>query len=79
MRHIATSAGGGAERTTNLVLIDGVKVVEAPSRWALVIPYPDEPMCRVWAQGPTPSAAEQTAERYAHAVTEVVEGEVHTS
>ena len=76
MRHIATSAGTAAGRTTNLVLIDGVKVVERPDKWALVIPYPDEPMCRVWAEGPTPTEAEELADRYAHAVTEVVEREV---
>jgi mannose-1-phosphate guanylyltransferase/phosphomannomutase len=75
MRHIASSAGVGAERKTNLVLIDGVKVVESPTRWALVIPYPDEPMCRVWAEGDSASDAEEIADRYAAAVTHVVEGE----
>lgn len=75
MRHIATSAGAGVGRRTNLVLIDGVKVVESPDKWALVIPYPDEPMCRVWAEGPTSTEAEELADRYAHAVTAVVEGE----
>ena len=75
MRHIATSAGTAAGRKTNLVLIDGVKVVESPTRWALVIPYPDEPLCRVWAEGPGPSEAVEIADRYARAVTDVVEQE----
>ena len=75
MRHIATAAGAAAGRKTNLVLIDGVKVVESPTRWALVIPYPDEPMCRVWAEGTRPSEAEEIADRYARAVSDVVEQE----
>jgi mannose-1-phosphate guanylyltransferase/phosphomannomutase len=69
MRHVASAAGG---RNGKLVLLDGVKVVEG-DRWALVIPYPDEPLCRVWAEAPTPSEAEALAARYAALVREVVD------
>ncbi|MDQ3914169.1 MAG: sugar phosphate nucleotidyltransferase [Actinomycetota bacterium] len=71
MRHVASqaSARGGAK----LVLLDGVKVVE-DDRWALVIPYPDEPLCRVWAEAPTRTEAETLAGRYAALVREVVDG-----
>ena len=74
MRHVASSVGG-AERSANLVLIDGVKVVEAPNRWALVIPYPDQPMCRIWAEAESAPEAEELADRFAATVQEVVESE----
>ncbi|MDQ3958509.1 MAG: mannose-1-phosphate guanyltransferase, partial [Actinomycetota bacterium] len=67
MRHVASEARGG-----KLVLLDGVKVVEE-DRWALVIPYPDEPLCRVWAEAPTRTEAEELAGRYAALVGEAVE------
>ena len=69
MRHVASEASalGG-----KLVLLDGVKVVDDGS-WALVIPYPDEPLCRVWAEAPTRAEAEALAGRYAALVAEVVD------
>ncbi|HYO60699.1 MAG TPA: sugar phosphate nucleotidyltransferase [Actinomycetota bacterium] len=69
MRHAAseaTAAGG------ELVLTDGVKVVDGDT-WALVIPYPDEPLCRVWAEAPTRAEAEALAGRYAALVSDVVD------
>ena len=53
-----------------LVLIDGVKIVEE-DRWALVIPYPDEPLTGVWAEGPTDEAAAEHADHYADLVARV--------
>jgi mannose-1-phosphate guanylyltransferase/phosphomannomutase len=76
MRHVASNAAGGGRG--RLVLLDGVKVVE-PDRWALVIPYPDEPLCRVWAEAPDRAEAEALAARYAALVREVVEGSVEPS
>ena len=64
MRHVAS-----VEVPGRLVLLDGVKVVEE-NGWALVIPVPDEPICRVWAEGPTAEAAEQMVDRYAALVAE---------
>jgi mannose-1-phosphate guanylyltransferase / phosphomannomutase len=75
MRHIATSASAGREAASELVLIDGVKVVESPVRWALVIPHPDRPLSRVWAEDETAEKAESVADRYEAAVLEVVEAE----
>ena len=51
------------------MLLDGVKMVEN-DRWALVIPAPDEPLCRIWAEGPTLVEAEELADRYARIVEE---------
>lgn len=73
MRRVATSAA--PSNASDLVLVDGVKVVEAEDRWALVIPYPDEPLCGVWAEDRSAAAAEERADRWAHAVSEIVEGE----
>ena len=75
MRHVASSAGAGGERNVNLVLIDGVKVVESERRWVLVIPHPDEPLCRVWAEAGSPDEAEAIADRYARTVQDVVDRE----
>ena len=66
MRHVASVATPG-----RLVLLDGVKIVEE-DRWALVIPAPDEPLTRIWAEGPTEADADALAERYATVVAEVV-------
>jgi mannose-1-phosphate guanylyltransferase/phosphomannomutase len=66
MRHVASVASPG-----KLVLLDGVKIVEN-DRWALVIPAPDEPLCRIWAEGPSVTDAEELADRYAQIVEEVV-------
>lgn len=73
MRHVASVASPG-----KLVLLDGVKVVEN-DRWALVIPAPDEPSCRIWAEGPTLAEAEELAERYARIVEDVVAREAETT
>ncbi len=67
MREIASSAAPG-----RLLLLDGVKVIE-DDRWALVIPYPDEPLCRIWAEAPSVSEAEALADHYARRVTAIVE------
>lgn len=75
MRHVAESAGAHSDRKVDLVLIDGVKVVESDTRWVLVIPHPDEPLCRVWAEAGSPEDAEGVADRYARAVQDVVESE----
>jgi mannose-1-phosphate guanylyltransferase/phosphomannomutase len=69
MRHVGAAASGGA-----VVLLDGVKVMEG-DRWALVIPYADEPLCRVWAEGPTAAEARAMADRYATLAAEAAAGE----
>ena len=69
MRELA--AADGAKDGRRLVLIDGVKMVDA-DRWVLVVPYPDEPSCRVWAEASDPGASEELADHYADLVEEVV-------
>ncbi|HET7481860.1 MAG TPA: mannose-1-phosphate guanyltransferase, partial [Actinomycetota bacterium] len=64
MRHVAS-----AEVPGRLVLIDGIKVVQDDG-WVLVIPVPDEPVCRVWAEASTAAGAEELADRYAAMVAE---------
>ena len=54
-----------------LFLLDGVKVIE-DDRWALVIPLPDSPACRVWAEAPAAAEADELADRYATLVERVV-------
>jgi mannose-1-phosphate guanylyltransferase/phosphomannomutase len=66
MRHVASVAAPG-----RLVLLDGVKIVEK-DRWALVIPAPDEPVSRIWAEAPTRAEADDLADRYARIVEDVV-------
>ncbi len=66
MRHIASVAPPG-----RLVLLDGVKVVE-DDRWALVIPAPDEPISRIWAEAPSEQEAAALADQYQGLVEEVV-------
>jgi mannose-1-phosphate guanylyltransferase/phosphomannomutase len=66
MRHLSSTASG------RLKLLDGVKVYESDDRWALVIPLPDEPVCRVWAEAPTAVAADALAAKYEALVEEAV-------
>jgi mannose-1-phosphate guanylyltransferase / phosphomannomutase len=68
MRHISSLS-----RLGKLVLIDGVKIVQE-DRWALVIPYADEPLTRIWAEGPTPEAAAEHAGRIADIVERIAGG-----
>jgi hypothetical protein len=39
----------------------------------LVVPYPDEPACRVWAEAVDAAAAEELADDYAGRVERIVE------
>ena len=65
MRRLSSAASGRVQ------LLDGVKVVE-DDRWALVIPLPDEPLCRIWAEAPTDAGAEELADRYVSMVQEAI-------
>ena len=67
MRHVAS-----AQVSDRLMLLDGVKVIEDDDSWALVVPLPDEPVCRVWAEGATEERAEEVAARYAALVEEAI-------
>jgi mannose-1-phosphate guanylyltransferase/phosphomannomutase len=69
MRRVAAAALPGRQ-----VLIDGVKFVQDDA-WALVLPRPDEPLCEVWAEGPTEARARVLAAEYARVVEEAVGSE----
>ena len=68
MRRVASSALPGRQ-----VLIDGVKFVQDDA-WALVLPQLDEPLCEVWAEGPTEARARALAADYVRLVEEAVAG-----
>ena len=68
MRHVASVEVAG-----RLVLLDGVKVIDDEG-WALVIPLPDEPACRIWAESSDQAGAERLAARYEALVAEAVAG-----
>jgi mannose-1-phosphate guanylyltransferase / phosphomannomutase len=68
MRQLSATASGRVQ------LLDGVKVV-SDDGWALVIPLPDEPVCRVWAESSTTAGAEALAERYVALVRAAIERE----
>jgi mannose-1-phosphate guanylyltransferase/phosphomannomutase len=53
-----------------LVTIDGVKAYRNDD-WILVIPHPEEPLVRVWAEGGSAEAAEALAAEFAALVEEL--------
>ncbi len=59
MRSIVEAAG-----TREIDTTEGVRVVEADGRWALVLPDPAEPVTSVWAEGPDEDAAVATLEHW---------------
>ena len=68
MRHVSSVSGPG-----KVILLDGVKVVEGRG-WALVIPHPDEPLCKIWAEAATGEEAEELAGHYVSVIESVIEG-----
>jgi mannose-1-phosphate guanylyltransferase/phosphomannomutase len=65
MRRLVERAGG--ER---VVTIDGVKAYRGRD-WALVVPHPQEPVIRVWAEGEDEEASRGLAAEYAGRVEEL--------
>jgi len=51
-----------ADRTVDLV--DGVRVVEGPRRWTLILPDPAEAVTRLWAEGRSLEDAEDLLEEW---------------
>jgi mannose-1-phosphate guanylyltransferase/phosphomannomutase len=47
--------------------IDGVRV-QLGNAWVLVLPHPDQPLFRVYAESDSTAAAEELADKYAHIV-----------
>lgn len=54
-----------------LELLDGVKVYH-PNGWTLVLPDPEEPVCRVFSEGATMEAAEALADFYASKINDII-------
>jgi mannose-1-phosphate guanylyltransferase/phosphomannomutase len=68
MRHVLEAAGDRTIDTT-----DGVRVVEADGRWALVLPDPSEAVTHLWAEGPDDAAAADLIAEWAAVVEAAVE------
>jgi mannose-1-phosphate guanylyltransferase / phosphomannomutase len=68
MRAVLEAAGARKVDTT-----DGVRVVEADGRWALVLPDPAEAVTHLWAEAATVAAAEALLDGWA-AVVEATHG-----
>jgi len=52
--------------------IDGVRV-QLGNAWVLVLPDPDEPLFRIYAESDSPSSAEELADKYSHIVESLQE------
>uniref|UniRef100_A0A7C2IQ13 Nucleotidyltransferase n=1 Tax=Ammonifex degensii TaxID=42838 RepID=A0A7C2IQ13_9THEO len=59
------------EKPQQLELIDGVKVYH-PDGWALILPDPEEPVCRVFSEGASMEVAESLTEFYAQKIRELL-------
>jgi mannose-1-phosphate guanylyltransferase/phosphomannomutase len=55
-----------------VVLVDGVKVIEPDGAWALVLPDPDQPVTHVWAEGSSAPESRQLAQRYARTIRQMM-------
>jgi mannose-1-phosphate guanylyltransferase / phosphomannomutase len=65
MRRLIERLNGGP-----VVTIDGVKTFRGQD-WALVVPHPQEPLVRVWAEGGSQDAAAALADEFAALVEEL--------
>ncbi|MDD2554456.1 MAG: nucleotidyltransferase, partial [Desulfotomaculaceae bacterium] len=50
--------------------LDGIKIFH-PDGWALVLPDPDEPVCRVFSEGSTMEIAESLTDMYIKKINEI--------
>lgn len=55
---------------SQLELLDGVKVYH-PNGWALVLPDPDEPFCRVFSEGASMEIAESLTDMYIKKINDI--------
>jgi len=51
--------------------VDGIKIELGECDWALVLPDPDRPLCRVYCEGASPDRAQELVEEYSHVVEEL--------
>ncbi|MDQ0285942.1 mannose-1-phosphate guanylyltransferase/phosphomannomutase [Desulfofundulus luciae] len=60
--------------TAQLELLDGVKVFH-PQGWALVLPDPDEPVCRVFTEGASMEIARSLSDFYIDKISQIASAE----
>lgn len=58
------------EQSGELELLDGVKVYH-PEGWALVLPDPEEPVCRIFTEGASMEAAEELTNFYTSKIQQI--------
>ncbi|MEW6697733.1 MAG: sugar phosphate nucleotidyltransferase [Bacillota bacterium] len=58
------------EQSGELELLDGVKVYH-PDGWALVLPDPEEPVCRIFTEGASMEAAEELTNFYTSKIQQI--------
>jgi mannose-1-phosphate guanylyltransferase/phosphomannomutase len=62
-----------ADEDSELVLIDGIKVI-SDSGWVLVVPDPEEPTTQVWAEGADLAESERLSAEYVERLHEMLTG-----
>jgi mannose-1-phosphate guanylyltransferase/phosphomannomutase len=62
-----------AEEDSELVLIDGIKVL-SPTGWVLVVPDPEEPTTHVWAEGADRADSERLSSGYVERLRQILSG-----
>jgi len=60
-----------AEEDSELVLIDGIKVL-SPTGWVLVVPDPEEPTTHVWAEGTDRADSERLSSGYVERLRQIL-------
>ena len=73
-RPLALIGGNGSVSYTHLhptELLDGVKVYH-PQGWSLVLPDPEEPLCRVFSEGASMEIAESLTEFYVEKINRMI-------
>ncbi|GAB6180267.1 mannose-1-phosphate guanyltransferase [Desulfotomaculum defluvii] len=58
------------EQTNEMELLDGVKVYHH-NGWALVLPDPEEPLCRIFSEGESMEIAEELTHFYTHKIRQI--------
>jgi len=62
-----------AEEDSELVLIDGIKVL-SPTGWVLIVPDPEEPTTHVWAEGTDRADSERLSSGYVERLRQILSG-----
>jgi mannose-1-phosphate guanylyltransferase / phosphomannomutase len=60
-----------AEEDSELILIDGIKVL-SPTGWVLVVPDPEEPTTHVWAEGANRADSERLSSGYVERLRQIL-------